>query len=232
MNINKGLNFLKKIIYDITPFTTLDYKDNLSCIVWFISCNMRCQYCYNTNIIECKDGNYEIKELFEFLEKRVGLLDAVVLSGGEATMHDLLPICKKIKSMGFKIKLDTNGTNKKIVNDLIEKNYLDFISLDFKATKQNFKSITNSKLYNNFYETLLYLISINFDFEVRTTLHEDLLDEKQLNEMIDTLYNAGYKNSFHIQNFLNVENYSNLTEAKNSINKDLLSDKLNILWRN
>ncbi|WP_258238817.1 anaerobic ribonucleoside-triphosphate reductase activating protein [Arcobacter sp. CECT 8985] len=223
---------MKKIIYDITPFTTLDYKDNLSCIVWFISCNMRCQYCYNTNIIECKDGNYEIKELFEFLEKRVGLLDAVVLSGGEATMHDLLPICKKIKSMGFKIKLDTNGTNKKIVNDLIEKNYLDFISLDFKATKQNFKSITNSKLYNNFYETLLYLISINFDFEVRTTLHEDLLDEKQLNEMIDTLYNAGYKNSFHIQNFLNVENYSNLTEAKNSINKDLLSDKLNILWRN
>ncbi|RXJ98400.1 anaerobic ribonucleoside-triphosphate reductase activating protein [Arcobacter sp. CECT 8986] len=223
---------LKKIIYDITPFTTLDYKDNLSCIVWFISCNMRCQYCYNTNIIECKDGNYAIKDLFEFLEKRVGLLDAVVLSGGEATKHDLLPICKKIKSMGFKIKLDTNGTNLQLVKELIQNDYLDYIALDFKALEENFQAITNSKLYDKFLETLKYLIKIDFDFEVRTTLHEDLIDEKQLNKMIEQLYDLGYKNNFYIQNFLNVDNYANLTEPKNSIDKELLSNKLNILWRN
>lgn len=232
MNINKELNLSKKIIYDITRFTTLDYKDNLSCIVWFISCNMRCQYCYNSNIVLSKDGNYEIKDLFTFLEKRVGLLDAVVLSGGEATMHNLEPICKKIKAMGFKIKLDTNGLNTKLIKTLIDKNYIDYIALDFKATKEKFQDITKTNQYNKFLDTLEFLIEKNFDFEVRTTLHEELLDENDINKIVDTLISKGYKNSLYIQNFLNVENFANLKESKKVLNKDLLSKNLNIIWRN
>ncbi|WP_404317331.1 anaerobic ribonucleoside-triphosphate reductase activating protein [Malaciobacter canalis] len=232
MNINKELNLSKKIIYDITRFTTLDYKDNLSCIVWFISCNMRCQYCYNSNIVLSKDGNYEIKDLFTFLEKRVGLLDAVVLSGGEATMHNLEPICKKIKAMGFKIKLDTNGLNTKLIKTLIDENYIDYIALDFKATKEKFQDITKTNQYNKFLDTLEFLIEKNFDFEVRTTLHEELLDENDINKIVDTLISKGYKNSLYIQNFLNVENFANLKESKKVLNKDLLSKNLNIIWRN
>lgn len=233
MSINKELNLSKKIIYDITRFTTLDYKDNLSCIVWFISCNMRCQYCYNSNIVLSKEGNYEIKDLFTFLEKRVGLLDAVVLSGGEATMHNLEPICKKIKAMGFKIKLDTNGLNTKLIKTLIDKNYIDYIALDFKATKEKFQDITKTtNQYNRFIDTLEFLIEKNFDFEVRTTLHEELLDENDINKIVDTLVSKGYKNSLYIQNFLNVENFANLKESKKVLNKDLLSNKLNIIWRN
>ncbi|PPK61266.1 pyruvate formate lyase activating enzyme [Malaciobacter marinus] len=232
MNINKELNLSKKIIYDITRFTTLDYKDNLSCIVWFISCNMRCQYCYNSNIVLSKDGNYEIKDLFTFLEKRIGLLDAVVLSGGEATMHNLEPICKKIKAMGFKIKLDTNGLNTKLIKTLIDKNYIDYIALDFKATKEKFQDITKTNQYNKFLDTLEFLIEKNFDFEVRTTLHEELLDENDINKIVDTLISKGYKNSLYIQNFLNVENFANLKESKKVLNKDLLSKNLNIIWRN
>jgi len=232
VNINKELNLSKKIIYDITRFTTLDYKDNLSCIVWFISCNMRCQYCYNSNIVLSKDGNYEIKDLFTFLEKRIGLLDAVVLSGGEATMHNLEPICKKIKAMGFKIKLDTNGLNTKLIKTLIDKNYIDYIALDFKATKEKFQDITKTNQYNKFLDTLEFLIEKNFDFEVRTTLHEELLDENDINKIVDTLISKGYKNSLYIQNFLNVENFANLKESKKVLNKDLLSKNLNIIWRN
>ncbi|AXX87083.1 anaerobic ribonucleoside-triphosphate reductase activating protein [Malaciobacter marinus] len=232
MNINKELNLSKKIIYDITRFTTLDYKDNLSCIVWFISCNMRCQYCYNSNIVLSKEGNYEIKDLFTFLEKRVGLLDAVVLSGGEATMHNLEPICKKIKAMGFKIKLDTNGLNTKLIKTLIDEKYIDYIALDFKATKDKFEEITKTNQYNKFLDTLNFLIDKNFDFEVRTTLHEELLNENDINKIVDTLVSKGYKNSLYIQNFLNVENFANLKESKKVLNKDLLSNKLNIIWRN
>ncbi len=232
MNINKELNLSKKIIYDITRFTTLDYKDNLSCIVWFISCNMRCQYCYNSNIVLSKEGNYEIKDLFTFLEKRVGLLDAVVLSGGEATMHNLEPICKKIKAMGFKIKLDTNGLNTKLIKTLIDEKYIDYIALDFKAIKEKFEEITKTNQYNKFLDTLNFLIDKNFDFEVRTTLHEELLNENDINKIVDTLVSKGYKNSLYIQNFLNVENFANLKESKKVLNKDLLSNKLNIIWRN
>jgi len=232
VNINKELNLSKKIIYDITRFTTLDYKDNLSCIVWFISCNMRCQYCYNSNIVLSKEGNYEIKDLFTFLEKRVGLLDAVVLSGGEATMHNLEPICKKIKAMGFKIKLDTNGLNTKLIKTLIDEKYIDYIALDFKAIKEKFEEITKTNQYNKFLDTLNFLIDKNFDFEVRTTLHEELLNENDINKIVDTLVSKGYKNSLYIQNFLNVENFANLKESKKVLNKDLLSNKLNIIWRN
>jgi pyruvate formate lyase activating enzyme len=193
---------------------------------------MRCQYCYNSNIVLSKDGNYEIKDLFTFLEKRVGLLDAVVLSGGEATMHNLEPICKKIKAMGFKIKLDTNGLNTKLIKTLIDKNYIDYIALDFKATKEKFQDITKTNQYNKFLDTLEFLIEKNFDFEVRTTLHEELLDENDINKIVDTLISKGYKNSLYIQNFLNVENFANLKESKKVLNKDLLSKNLNIIWRN
>jgi pyruvate formate lyase activating enzyme len=193
---------------------------------------MRCQYCYNSNIVLSKDGNYEIKDLFTFLEKRIGLLDAVVLSGGEATMHNLEPICKKIKAMGFKIKLDTNGLNTKLIKTLIDKNYIDYIALDFKATKEKFQDITKTNQYNKFLDTLEFLIEKNFDFEVRTTLHEELLDENDINKIVDTLISKGYKNSLYIQNFLNVENFANLKESKKVLNKDLLSKNLNIIWRN
>jgi pyruvate formate lyase activating enzyme len=193
---------------------------------------MRCQYCYNSNIVLSKDGNYEIKDLFTFLEKRIGLLDAVVLSGGEATMHNLEPICKKIKAMGFKIKLDTNGLNTKLIKTLIDKNYIDYIALGFKATKEKFQDITKTNQYNKFLDTLEFLIEKNFDFEVRTTLHEELLDENDINKIVDTLISKGYKNSLYIQNFLNVENFANLKESKKVLNKDLLSKNLNIIWRN
>ncbi len=232
MNISKELNLSKKIVYDITKFTTLDYKDNLACIIWFISCNMRCQYCYNCNIIEAKEGNYLLSDLFSFLEKRVGLLDAVVLSGGEATVHNLIPICKKIKAMGFKIKLDTNGVNFDLIRQLVDENYLDYIALDFKATKDKFKTITSSNSFDEFLKTLKYLLKIKFDFEVRTTLHGDLLQEEDINEIISILFNLGYKKDFYIQNFLNVETYANLGEAKTIFNKNKLSNKLNIIWRN
>lgn len=232
MNIKRELNLLKRVVYNITRFTTLDYKDNLSCIVWFVSCNMRCQYCYNSDIIMAKEGAFAIDEVYDFLEKRIGLLDAVVLSGGEATVHDLYPICKKIKQMGFKIKLDTNGSNPKLLKKLISENLLDFIALDFKSPKYKYNEITKTDLYDKFYETLNYLINEKFDFEVRTTLHDDLLSVEDINDMIDTLVDVGYNKEFHIQNFLEVENLGNLKQPLKVLDKDRLSEKLEIMWRN
>ena len=223
----------KKIVYDFTKFTTTDYADEISCIVWHISCNLRCSYCYNDNIVFAKQGLYSHNDILEFLNKRKGLLTAVVLSGGEATMYDLKPFCKELRNLGFKIKLDTNGINTKMIKDLISKNLIDFISLDFKAPKEKFEKITLKNRYKEFYETLKYLIDIKFSFELRTTINGNLLDESDINSMIKTAYNLGYKNSFYIQNYLQtISNIGNIKHNK-QINKNLiLKDLLNIEFRN
>lgn len=223
---------MKKIIYSITPFTTVDYKDHLSCIVWFIHCNMQCQYCYNSNIVSAKNGQYTVEDLYDFLKRRVGLLDSVVLSGGEATIHNLLPICKEIKEFGFKIKLDTNGSNPKLIKTLLDRNLLDFVSLDFKATKEKFKMITKSLFYDRFLETLELLNYSKINYEVRTTLHRDLLDEEDINLMQNTLISKGYNKSFYLQNFLETTNFKNLKESHTAYDKNKIENNLELIFRN
>lgn len=222
---------MKKIIYNITPFTTVDYKDHLSCIVWFISCNMRCQYCYNPDIVNAKMGEYTLDDLLDFLKKRVGLLDAVVLSGGEATCHDLFVICNQIKKLGFKIKLDTNGSSPEQLKELIENNLLDFVSLDFKANENKFKMITKSNHYESFLDSLNILKNSNINYEVRTTLHNDLLEENDINEMQTILVETGYDKTFYIQKFLEVENLTKLGSSNKIFDKNKLEEHLDICWR-
>lgn len=223
---------MKNIIHSITKFTTTDYKDHLSCVVWLSSCNMRCQYCYNPDIVLSKEGNHSIEELYSFLKKRVGLLDAVVLSGGEATTHDLVEICENIVNLGFKIKLDTNGSKPKLISTLLEKYLLDYVALDFKAPKNKFKEITKTNFYDEFIETLNILRDSYCKFEVRTTLHNDLLDENDINSMEKILIENGYNDNFYIQRFLKVENINNLSFSEKVFNKNNLNNDLNIVWRN
>ena len=223
---------MKKIIYNITKFTTTDYKDHLSCIVWFTSCNMRCEYCYNPDIVNSKSGLYTIDDLLGFLKKRVGLLEAVVLSGGEATMHNLIEICKEIKALDYKIKLDTNGSNPKQIKELLEKELLDFVAIDFKATKNKFKEITKSNLYDSFIKSLNILEKSGIEYEVRTTLHNDLLNVHDINEMQDILIENNYKKDYFVQNFLEVENIGDLKSSTQKFDLSKLDNKLNIIWRN
>ena len=215
MNTIKELNLLnQKIVYDLTRFTTTDYVGQISCIIWFVSCNFRCLYCYNDNIVYTKEGNYTQNDILDFLKTRVGLLDSVVLSGGEATMHNLIPLCKEIKKLGFKIKLDTNATNLKQIKELIELDLIDYMAIDFKATKEKFQKITGTRLYNTTIKTIQYLIDINFDFELRTTVNTVLLDENDINEIIKTLKELKYTNTYYIQNFL--ETSSNIGHISSS----------------
>lgn len=234
MNISKELNLLnQKIIYDLTKFTTTDYEGHLSCVLWFIGCNFRCLYCYNEDIVFAKKGNYSSIDILKFLKSRVGLLDAVVLCGGEATIHNLVPICKEIKKLGFKIKLDTNGTNLRLIKELIDSKLIDYIAFDFKALEDNFFKIIQSYAYKKVIETLRYLIKIDFDFELRTTINTNLLDEKDINEMINIISNLGYKKTYYLQNFL--ETSSNIGDIKKGrdINKKLIDSKnLVIKYRN
>lgn len=234
MNIDKELNLLnQKTIYDFTKFTTTDYIGYLSCVVWFRGCNLRCQYCYNDDIVFCKEGNYSQNDILIFLKSRVGLLDAVVLSGGEATTHDLTNFCKKIKELGFKIKVDTNGTNLGLLKVLINEKLVDYMAIDFKAPKEKYQQITGVDKYNRFIKTIKYLIDINFNFELRTTVSKNLLNENDINNIIDTIINLGYTNTYYLQNFLQTSsNIGNIIEQKKIDKKKIDSRDLTIQWRN
>ena len=233
MSIDRENNSLNaKIIYDLTTFTHLDYPNHLSCIVWFSGCNMRCDYCYNKDIVFAKNGKYSYNDILDFLKTRVNLLEAVVLSGGEATSHDLILFCQEIKKLGFKIKLDTNGTNYKQVKELIDLNLLDFIALDYKAPKAKFTQITHSNKFDEFSQTLDLLLKSSLDFEVRTTLHSDLLDENDINEIITDLINRGYKKPYYLQEFRDTgSNIGNIQAPKSKFNKSLLLNDIEIIYR-
>lgn len=233
MNINKESNSLnQKTVYDVTPFTHLDYPDHLACIVWMGGCNMRCDYCYNKDIALTKESRFSFKDILSFLEKRVGLLDSIVLSGGEATLHNLVPFCQAIKNLRFKIKLDTNGTNPLLLKQLLELNLIDYVALDYKAPKKKFQSITHSNLYEKFSNSLDLLIKNNFEFEVRTTIHNDLLDENDINTIIEDLYSRGYNKSYYLQKFLSTTtNIGNIIQSSKEFDPALLLDKLPIIWR-
>lgn len=181
-----------------------------------------------------KEGNYSIKDLLDFLEERKGLLDAVVLSGGEATSHNLIPICHAIRKLGFKIKLDSNGLNHELIHQLIEEKLIDFIALDFKAPEYKFEHVTQTNQYNKFKKSLTLLIDKKFDFEVRTTLHADLLNTYDINQMINTLFELGYDKTYYLQHFLETPtNVGNIKGAKTHFDQSKIDcSKLPIEYRN
>ncbi len=221
-------------IYSIQKFSSLDFPNRLSAIVWFSGCNMRCPYCYNTDVVFGKK-QIEEKEVIEFLKTRIGLLDGVSITGGEPTLYkNLINFCKKIKQLGFEIKLDTNGLNFSVIKKLLELNLVDYIALDFKSPKEKFYNITKNKNYEEFEKTLDLLINSNIEFEVRTTIHTDLLDENDINIIIDTLYKKGYKNTYYLQNFFDTqkETIGNIKPQKRKLDITKINKIIPIEFRN
>lgn len=210
----------------------LDYPEHLSCIVWFSGCNMRCDYCYNTEVV-FSQGKITTETLLHFLEQRQGKLEAVVLSGGEATQYpQLLSLCKKIKEMGFKIKLDTNGTNPEVLKKLIDLNLLDYVAIDYKAPKTKFSSITKNKNFDTFEKSLFHLINSDIEYEARTTLHSDLLNEEDINTIIFDLLKKGYDKNFYIQEVqLHTSTIGKIKSPVKFFDKKLLCNGLNIVYR-
>ncbi|MFZ2890379.1 anaerobic ribonucleoside-triphosphate reductase activating protein [Sulfuricurvum sp.] len=188
-------------LYDITRFTLLDYPNIPAAIFWFAGCNLRCTYCYNPDIV-FGQGKLSEEESLAFLSSRCGLLEGVVLSGGECTLYpNLIPFCHSIKEMGYKIKMDTNGMRPDVIRQLLEKNLLDYVALDYKAPDSKMNDICGGGSEKRFWQSFDTLQSFNVAFEVRTTFHPDLLSEEEIITMSNTLKAMGYQNPFYVQLF-------------------------------
>lgn len=222
-----------KPIYSLTPFTLLDYPHKSACILWFAGCNMRCLYCYNPEIVLGK-GRISFDEILVFLQKRKNLLDAVVFSGGECLLHkNIIALIQEIKKLGFLVKIDTNGSKPIILKELIENKLIDYVALDFKSMPNHFEKITQSNLFKSFENSFKSLTKTKFPFEVRTTVHSDLIDLKQMQSMIAYLEDIHYEGNFYIQFYVNNSNtLAKLGYSNRELERELLStDKIKVYFR-
>ncbi len=193
---------------------------------------MRCPYCYNTPIV-FGEGTISLQTALKFLETRQNRLTGVVLSGGECTLYPhLKELCQEIKNLGFKIKIDTNGTNPNLIKDLVKNQLVDYIALDYKAPKEKFEEITKNRNFDDFEKSLQFLINNNFTFEARTTVHSNLLNISDINTIIDDLHKRNYTQTYYLQNYLHVEDtIGKIPEQSKPIDTKKINNKIKVSLR-
>lgn len=161
------------IIVGLQKLSTVDYPGHICAVVFLGGCNMNCGFCHNFDTaVECKKPNISSNELLEFLEKRRGLLEAVCISGGEPTLHgdELIDFIGKVKAMGYKVKLDTNGSRPEVVETLLQKGLLDYVAMDIKAPWDKYEEICRCPVnINNIKSTMGLINGSGVNYEYRTT---------------------------------------------------------------
>lgn len=199
------------LIGGINTLTLLDYPGKVSCIIFTVGCNFRCGFCHNAQfvlpeeIINFKSKNLIPEEkIIKFLESRKGLLDGVVVSGGEPTLQpDLLEFFKKIKNLGFLVKLDTNGTNYEIVKKAIEQKLIDYVAMDIKNSPSKYEEITGTSVnMSNIENTKNFIIDSGIDHEFRTTVLKKYHSTKEIESIAKFCKGA---KKYTIQNFRNTK---------------------------
>ena len=180
------------LIGGVEKTSLIDYPEKLTAVVFTIGCNFRCGYCHNPELIKLKEDSKILDEedFFAYLEKRKGLLDAVTITGGEPTLqNDLADFIKRVKDMGFLIKLDTNGCSPEILEKLINEKLLDYIAMDIKNSIDNYnKVVRNFTDKEKILKSIRLIMNSNVDYEFRTTTLKSLIsieDFEKIGEMIN-----------------------------------------------
>jgi pyruvate formate lyase activating enzyme len=157
-------------IAGIQPLSLSDFPETPAAIIFTIGCNFRCPYCHNKNLWDDDCAQISEAEVLSFLEKKIGKLAGVVITGGEPTIQPKLEnFLKKIKALGFKTKLNTNGSNPSLLKKLVTQKLLDFIAMDVKAPLDKYKKITGKNFSKNELKNIKESIAI---IEKSGLLHE------------------------------------------------------------
>lgn len=180
-------------ISGLQKLTLLDFPERVACTVFTFGCNFRCPFCHNASLVEgpAPEAVSE-EEFFSYLSKRKGVLDGVAITGGEPTLQaDLENFIRKIKDMGFAVKLDTNGTRPEIISDLIEKNLVDYFAMDIKNSPEKYDFTAGAKVdMEKIKESISLLINRAPGYEFRTTVVKGFHEEKDFDEIGKLIYGA------------------------------------------
>ncbi len=190
LNLNKGKN-LKSImkISGFQKFSLIDYPGKISAVIFTQGCNFRCPYCHNPELLDINQKpKFKESDIINFLISRQKQLDAMVITGGEPTLQkDLFQFIQKIKSLGFLVKLDTNGTNPQIIKELLDKKLIDYIAMDIKGPLDKYSQIVQVNVNLNNILQSINLVRQTPDYEFRTTITREQLiksDIKKIGELI------------------------------------------------
>ena len=179
----------------LVSFTTIDYPGKLAAVLFLVGCPLKCVYCSNPHLLCPGDGEYDPERVMEWIKSRVGKLEAIVFSGGEALMQGNATVdyMRRVRELGFKIGLHTNGFYPNILMDAID--IIDWVGLDFKATCDKYPDLTGQHIaYNNMLRSLDILIEHEKDFEVRITCDPRFIDKSDLMEIMGILQQRNVQN--------------------------------------
>lgn len=224
----------------LVSFTTIDYPGKLAAVIFMVGCPLRCAYCSNPHLLPVHDGEYDQEKVFEWLLSRVGKLEAVVFSGGEALMQGeaLIEYMKRVKELGFNIGLHTNG----FYPDMLKKasDIIDWIGLDYKATRNKYPELVGQNIaHDHMIRSLDTWLATGKDFEVRITCDPRFITKLDLMEIAKDLHNRGVKNfavQKYIPHFEDNEHGTTPKERSQFFDDDNLRNNINslfdsVIWR-
>ena len=193
---------MEKMRFGLRKMTLLDFPGKVGCTVFTCGCNFRCPFCHNASLVRGSEEDMELSaaELFAFLEKRKKLLDGVAVTGGEPLMHPGTPeLLKRIREMGYAVKLDTNGSFPERLKEIIDSGCVDYVAMDVKSSLDRYEVLCGrADMTEKIQKSIALLKEGRVDYEFRTTVVDELHDVEHIEAAARMI--AGAKRYF-LQNF-------------------------------
>ena len=192
-------------IVGIDKLSLLDYEDKVSVVLFSKNCNFRCPFCHNGDSVLNAQEELDFNDILAFLKTRVGLVDAVVFSGGEPTLEEDLEVkIKAVKSLGFDIKLDTNGTNPELLEKLLDDKVVDYVAMDIKNSPSLYAETSGVKSLNldKIKKSISVIMNKAPDYEFRTTLVKEFHERMDFDSFYELIKGA---KKLYLQKFVDRE---------------------------
>lgn len=173
------------LLSGLQKLTLLDFPGKMACTVFTGGCDFRCPFCHNASLVTGVTNTPQLpeSEFFAFLNKRKGILQGVCVSGGEPTLQpDLKDFIKKIRELGFSVKLDTNGNHPRVLKELVGEGLVDYVAMDIKNSPEKYPITVGIKDFNisAVKESAEFLLTGAVDYEFRTTVVKELHNEDDI----------------------------------------------------
>lgn len=187
--------------------TLVDYPGKIACTIFLNGCNFRCGFCHNPElVIKENENEFSQKEILEFLKKRKGEIEGICITGGEPLLNLEKTFLKEIKSLGYEIKIDTNGSFPEKLEEIINEKLVDFVSMDIKSSPEKYSEVADAKVDLEKIEKSMKLISEKMkNYEFRTTIIDDIHDFDEVRKIAEWIKRIIGKKakSFVLQGFKN-----------------------------
>lgn len=189
----------------IDKFSLLDFDGYISVVIFAPKCNFRCPFCHNGESVLMSNSSIPFNEIIDYLNSRKGVIDAVVVTGGEPTlMDDLFDKISVLKQMGYLIKLDTNGTNPDMLRKLFQAHLIDYVAMDIKNSESMYMATSGTECLDidKIKQSISLIMNSGIEYEFRTTLVKEYHSLESIKEMAKLINGA---NKLYLQHFIDRE---------------------------